>query len=73
MLLHAAKYPHKAVNGVLVGEESTQDNEIYALDAVPLFHQTLGLAPMLEVALNQVRAFLVVNGYIKQLHFMALS
>jgi len=54
MLLHAAKYPHKAVNGVLLGEDGEQDDEVYVLDAVPLFHQCLGLAPMLEVALNQV-------------------
>lgn len=54
MLLHAAKYPHKAVNGVLLGEDCSQDSEVYAHDAIPLFHQCLGLAPMLEVALNQV-------------------
>jgi hypothetical protein len=55
MLLHAAKYPHKSVNGVLLGEDLTQEGELYVLDAIPLFHQCLGLAPMLEVALTQVR------------------
>ena len=54
MLLHTAKYPHKAVNGVLLGEEL--DGHVLVLDAVPLFHICLGLAPMLEVALSQVRA-----------------
>ena len=54
ILLHTAKYPHKAVNGVLLGVENPKDGEIYALDAIPLFHITLGLAPMLEVALARV-------------------
>ncbi|KXJ24279.1 ER membrane protein complex subunit 8 [Exaiptasia diaphana] len=62
MLLHAAKYPHKAVNGVLLGEESIQDSEVYAQDAIPLFHQCLGLAPMLEVALNQVDSYCKASG-----------
>ena len=55
ILLHTSKYPHKAVNGVLLGGETVQDGEVYVLDAVPLFHICLGLAPMLEVALARVR------------------
>ena len=55
MLLHAAKYPHKSVNGVLLGEDVLHDGELFVLDAIPLFHHCLGLAPMLEVALAQVR------------------
>lgn len=55
ILLHASKYPHKAVNGVLLGGETVEDGEVYVLDAVPLFHICLGLAPMLEVALARVR------------------
>ena len=55
ILLHTSKYPHKAVNGVLLGDENLQDGEIYVLDAIPLFHTCLGLAPMLEVALARVR------------------
>ena len=58
ILLHASKYPHKAVNGVLLGDETLQDGEVYVLDAVPLFHICLGLAPMLEVALARVRRLL---------------
>ena len=54
ILLHTSKYPHKAVNGVLVGEENLKGGEIYASDAIPLFHIALGLAPMLEVALARV-------------------
>ena len=43
MLLHTAKYSHKAVNGVLLGEEL--DGHVLVLDAVPLFHICPGLAP----------------------------
>ncbi|EDO47379.1 predicted protein [Nematostella vectensis] len=63
MLLHASKYPHKAVNGVLLGEEVTHDGELYVLDAVPLFHHCLGLAPLLEVALTQVDSYCKTLGH----------
>ena len=53
VLLHACKYPHKALNGVFLAD-SSYPNEIHIVDAMPLFHQCLGLAPMLEVALAQV-------------------
>ena len=53
ILLHASKYPHKAVCGVVIGHENS-DSQIDVLDAVPLFHLSLGLAPMMEVALTQV-------------------
>lgn len=53
ILLHASKYPHKAVCGVLIANENV-DNVIGVVDAVPLFHICLGLAPMMEVALTQV-------------------
>ncbi|XP_042630949.1 ER membrane protein complex subunit 8 isoform X3 [Cyprinus carpio] len=56
MLLHAAKYPHCAVNGLLVAEkhkkkDSPRDS-VLCVDCVPLFHGALALAPMLEVALT---------------------
>jgi hypothetical protein len=53
ILLHASKYPHKAVCGVVIARENS-DSKIDVLDAVPLFHLSLGLAPMMEVALTQV-------------------
>lgn len=62
ILLHTSKYPHKAVNGVLVGVENLKDGEIYASDAIPLFHIALGLAPMLEVALARVDIHCKENG-----------
>ena len=58
-LLHAAKYPHASVNGLLLGKrvEGGEGGEpaTRIVDAVPLFHAGLTLAPMLEVALAQAR------------------
>ena len=71
MLLHAAKYPHCAVNGLLVAEK-TKDNKkdpsapVLCVDCVPLFHGTLALAPMLEVALTLVSQWMMVT--FKRLH-----
>lgn len=62
LLLHAAKYPHCAVNGVLLAEEQ-KNKDVKALrfiDCIPLFHLSLGLAPMLEIALHQVKNFTIV-------------
>jgi hypothetical protein len=67
MLLHGAKYPHCAVNGLLVAEKQKPRKEHLPLggpgaphtlfvDCIPLFHGTLALAPMLEVALTLVSA-----------------
>lgn len=47
-----AKYPHLAVNGLLIGNKSK--NEI--VDAIPLFHQCLHVSPMSEIALVQVES-----------------
>jgi len=89
MILHAAKYPHAAVNGLLLASapkdhrttSSTDDavdeaetrltrktTPLVISDAIPLFHQGLGLAPMLEIALNEIdthcsRSGLVIAGY----------
>ena len=56
LLLHAAKYPHCSVNGVLLTEKSKnkETNDVVFVDCIPLFHSSLGLTPMLEVALSQV-------------------
>ncbi|XP_076469930.1 ER membrane protein complex subunit 8-like [Babylonia areolata] len=66
LLLHAAKYPHCAVNGVLLAEDSkSKDHKtIRFLDCIPLFHLSLGLAPMLEIALLQIDAFCRSKGYV---------
>jgi len=57
MILHTAKHPHCAVSGLLLasgGRKST--GQIVLTDCIPLFHQSEGLTPMVEVALAQVEA-----------------
>jgi len=55
-LLHAAKYPHCAINGLLLSErQKHRDSKALKItDAIPLFHSSLTLAPMMEVALTMV-------------------
>lgn len=57
LLFHAFKYPHTAINGVLLAKEGSTGGTVCYEDAIPLFHQNLSLAPMLEVALMQVVIF----------------
>ncbi|XP_013777983.1 ER membrane protein complex subunit 8-like [Limulus polyphemus] len=58
MLLHMMKYPHSAVNGIFIAEEKKTHERgqlvINIVDSIPLFHTSLGLTPMLEVAFMQV-------------------
>lgn len=54
MILHAAKYPHCAINGLLLGRLSKDKDELLVTDAVPLFHVCLHVSPMAEIALTQV-------------------
>ncbi|KAI8791055.1 ER membrane protein complex subunit 8 [Biomphalaria glabrata] len=71
LLLHAAKYPHAAVNGILLAEDckgKESSKGLKYVDCVPLFHVSLGLSPMLEIALLQIDAYckgkgLVIAGY----------
>ncbi|KAF9173996.1 hypothetical protein BGX21_004326 [Mortierella sp. AD011] len=57
-LLHAAKYPTAAVNGVFLASTSSDT----VVDAVPLFHFWNMLTPMLEVAFTQVDLHCKANG-----------
>lgn len=58
IILHAAKYPHCSVNGLLLanrrGKHDAQ-TDLYIEDAIPLFHICLHVSPMTEVALTMVR------------------
>ncbi|XP_068954013.1 ER membrane protein complex subunit 9 isoform X2 [Petaurus breviceps papuanus] len=68
MCLHAARYPHAAVNGLLLAQAPQAGGCLCLSDCVPLFHSHLALSVMLEVALNQVDVWgaqgsLVVAGY----------
>ncbi|XP_012710557.2 ER membrane protein complex subunit 8 [Fundulus heteroclitus] len=70
MLLHTAKYPHCAVNGLLVAEKTKEKKKdghggpVLCVDCVPLFHGTLALAPMLEVALTLIDSWCKENNYV---------
>lgn len=57
-----AKYPHFAVNGLLLGKKQSEKSKTEVVDAVPLFHQCLYVTPMTEVALVQVEARAVAEG-----------
>lgn len=56
IILHAAKYPHCAINGLLLGKQKNKDGkaDLYIEDAIPLFHICLHVSPMAEIALNLV-------------------
>ena len=57
ILLHAAKYPASSVNGILLADtkkgKSAADS-VTVVDAIPVLHSFLTLAPVLETALIQV-------------------
>ncbi len=53
IFFHAAKHPHAAVNGVLVGKQTSNGVEI--VDIVPLLHHWTSLSPMMEIGLDLVR------------------
>lgn len=61
IILHAAKYPHCAVNGVLLADsreihdQGSKNQDLFIVDTIPLFHHSHYLSPMAEVALTQVR------------------
>ncbi|CAD5212130.1 unnamed protein product [Bursaphelenchus xylophilus] len=52
--LHAVKYPHCAVRGLLIGRVNNGDTEIE--DAIPVLHGSL-LAPPVEACLIQTAAY----------------
>ena len=58
ILLHAAKFPAAAVNGVLLGTVEPGSEAVTIQAAVPLLHTFLTLAPSLETALFLVRCML---------------
>ena len=67
VILHAAKYPHATVNGVLLAKLPSKGqktgSKLVLIDAIPLFHQTEGLSPMLEVGLTQIESRAASIGY----------
>jgi len=71
IMLHCAKYPHCAINGVLLAENKSKEKKgkgLYIVDAIPLFHICLHVSPMAEIALTQIDSMassegLVIAGY----------
>lgn len=70
MILHAAKYPHCAINGLLLtsATAAAANGTIEIVDVLPLFHQCLHVSPMAEIALLQADALvgadkLQIGGY----------
>lgn len=61
MLLHAMKYPHHSVNGLFLAEKRRNKEHVNIIDSIPLFHLSIGLAPMLEVAMMQVWVNIALN------------
>ncbi|KAJ3148023.1 hypothetical protein HDU86_007591 [Geranomyces michiganensis] len=55
LVLHATKHSVSEVSGVLLGRKKSAE-VVEVVDAVPLFHSR-PLAPMLEVALQQVQLY----------------
>lgn len=71
MILHAMKYPHCAVNGVLLSDpkkDLTKDTNLNVVNSIPLFHHSHYVTPMAEIAMLQIEAAaqaagLVISGY----------
>ncbi|KAI8425964.1 hypothetical protein MSG28_004952 [Choristoneura fumiferana] len=69
IILHAAKYPHCAVNGVLLADatkirDGAKNQDLDIVDTVPLFHHSHYLSPMAEIALTQIESVAQANNRI---------
>ncbi|KDQ62525.1 hypothetical protein JAAARDRAFT_30427 [Jaapia argillacea MUCL 33604] len=61
VILHSTKYPHKAVNGVLLGSLSGS-RHVEIKDAVPLLHHWTSLSPMMEIGFDLARSYAQSQG-----------
>ncbi|KAJ3506914.1 hypothetical protein NLJ89_g6597 [Agrocybe chaxingu] len=52
LYFHAAKHPHKPVNGVLVGTQDGPGKPVTIIDSIPLLHHWTSLSPMMEIGLD---------------------
>ncbi|XP_069669027.1 ER membrane protein complex subunit 8 [Periplaneta americana] len=76
MMLHAAKYPHCAINGILLAEEQKSKDDkkgrgLFICDAIPLFHLCLHVTPMAEVALTQIDHMATTSGLVVAGYYLA--
>lgn len=56
VILHAAKYPHKQVNGVLIGKDAGS-GAVQIVDSIPLLHHWTSLSPSMEIGLDLARNY----------------
>ncbi|PNH08236.1 ER membrane protein complex subunit 8/9 [Tetrabaena socialis] len=63
ILAHASKFPSNSVNGALLG--SCDGANVEVVDAIPLCHTTLSLAPALEIGLAQVESYAHISGSVQ--------
>ncbi|VDM43736.1 unnamed protein product [Toxocara canis] len=60
VILHALKYPHCAVVGLLIGE-AEEEGGVVCVNAVPCLHESAALTMALEVALTSVDTYCSAN------------
>lgn len=68
IILHAAKYPHCAVNGVLLADatkirDGAKNHDLHIVETMPLFHHSHYVSPMAEIALTQVRKHSLISNH----------
>ncbi|KAL0602973.1 ER membrane protein complex subunit 8 [Plecturocebus cupreus] len=82
MVLHCTKYLHCTVNRLLVAEKQKPRKEHLPMDGprayqslfvdyIPLFHSTLALAPILEVALTVIDSWCKDHSYVISGYYQA--
>ncbi|KOC71166.1 ER membrane protein complex subunit 8/9 like protein [Habropoda laboriosa] len=75
ILLHAVKYPHCAINGLLLAKQKNKNDgksvELRIEDAIPLFHICLHVSPMAEIALAMVDQYANSKGLILAGYYLA--
>ncbi|XP_076667806.1 ER membrane protein complex subunit 8/9 [Andrena cerasifolii] len=75
IILHAAKYPHCAINGLLLAKQKNKGDgksmELRIEDAIPLFHICLHVSPMAEIALAMVDQYAMSRGLVLAGYYLA--
>ncbi|GAV59660.1 UPF0172 domain-containing protein [Cephalotus follicularis] len=62
-VLHSLKHKTTAVNGLLLGRVSPQNDAVVEIsDSVPLFHSHLALLPQLEISLIMIEEYYAAKG-----------
>lgn len=60
LFMHCLRFPHRTVNGLLLGEASASG--VRVREALPLLHSSLAVMPMLEAALLLADEYCKANG-----------